>query len=88
MKKQFYSFLGSVAGAVGVSLPFVASAAEIDLGAFNSAVASGTTATVSMAGTFGTYGILIAVALIAAGIVVYLVVHGARRGKKALNGKI
>lgn len=87
LKNKMYAAVAGASVALALLGPISASAQAIDLTAFNTAVASGTTAATSMAGTYGTYGLLMWLALIAAGIVIYLVVHGARKGKKALQGK-
>jgi len=74
-----------VAG-IASALPFVSSAA-VDLTEFDNALATGTEATRDMVSTFGLKGILIVIAVISAGVVIYFVKWGAHKGVKAMNGR-
>jgi len=74
--------LGLVAGL----LPFVSSAA-VDLSDVYDATATGTDAATGLLSNFGLKGILIIVALIAAGVVIYFIKWGAHKGLKAMNGR-
>jgi len=69
-------------------LPVAAFAATDDLSAFNTAIASGTNDGVAMVGTFSQQGVLLTIAAIAAGVVIAVIVFGARKGWKAMHGHV
>jgi len=75
----------AVSGLAGL-VPFVSSA-QVDLTQVYDATATGTVAATGLLSNFGLKGILIIVALIAAGVVIYFIKWGAHKGLKAMNGR-
>lgn len=88
---KHFSMFKKIVGFSSVALigatPFLASAAEIDVSSVQAAIASGTTAAVSLAGTYSLQGILLSLALIAGAVVIMMLWFGARKGKKIVSGR-
>lgn len=89
MSKKLYMNAARLAGpVVALALPALSFAATDDLTGFNTAIASGTNDGVAMLGTFSQYGVVLTLAGIAAGIVILVIVFGAKKGVRAMHGRV
>jgi len=83
MLKKVLGIVSASGGLLAAPLAF----ASVDISTATSSIHDGQVAATGLAGSFSVEGVLLAVALIGAGVVIWILMHGARRAKKAFTGK-